>query len=156
MDDEPGFEGLEQSAHAANRRFVDAIRDGDPAAASGAYAIDARLLAPSADLIEGRERIASFWRAGLEAGIRTVDRVPLRIDGHGSVAFEIGRYAMQLRPEGGGSVVDHGAYLLVHERDPDGGWSWALEMFTPDGTPETAPRRPGARRIKEQEVSEGD
>lgn len=139
MDDDPDLEGIERSAHAANRRFVDAIRGGDSAAAASAYASDACLVAPSADLIEGRDRIASFWRAGLEAGIRTVDRIPSRIDGHGSVAFEIGRYAMRLRPAGGGSVVDRGSYLLVHKRGPDGHWSWALETFTPDGVPATAP-----------------
>jgi len=153
MDEGLDREGLERSARAANRRFVDAIRGGDPAAASSGYAVDARLLAPSADLIEGRDGIESFWRAGLDAGIRAVDRVPVRIDGHGSVAFEIGRYAIRLRPPDGGCVVDRGTYLVVHERDVDGGWAWALEMFTPEGLPQVASERP---RPFEREVGDDD
>ena len=134
-DEQPG---IEEAARAANRRFVDAIRGADPRAASSGYAEHARLLAPSADLIEGRAGIESFWRAGLEAGIRSVELVPIRIDGHDAVAFEIGHYAIRLRPPDGGSVVDRGSYLLVHERAADGTWAWSLEMFTPDGSPQVA------------------
>jgi ketosteroid isomerase-like protein len=146
MEERDAADGLERWMGAANRRFADAIRGRDPAAASAAYAVDARLLAPSADLIEGRDRIESFWRAGLEAGIRAVDREPQRIDGHGSLAFEIGRYAIRLRPPDGGCVVDRGAYLLVHERGGDGSWAWSLEMFTPAGTPQVASGSPAAER----------
>ncbi len=146
MEERDASDGLERSRRAATRRFGAAIRGGDPAAASAAYAVDARLLAPSADLIEGRDRIESFWRAGLDAGIRAVLRTPTRIDGHGSFAFEIGRYAIRLRPQDGGSVVDRGAYLLVHERDANGSWAWSLEMFTPDGSPQIASAPPAPAR----------
>ena len=143
---------LEGAARAAHRRFADAIRDGDAAAASIAYAADARLLAPSASLIEGRPGIESFWRAGLDAGIRSVELIPGRIDPRGTVAFEIGRYVIQLRPPDGGSVVDRGTYLLVHEQGVDGGWSWSLEMFTPEGSPEVAA---ASRPLAEREVGPG-
>lgn len=131
-------DGFEQAAHAANARFTDAIRGGDHVAAAATYTADARLLAPSADLIEGRDGIALFWRAGLDAGIHAVDRVPLRIDGHGSIAYEIGRYTIRLRPPAGGCVVDHGTYLVVHQLQPDGVWRWAIEAFTPEGAPRVA------------------
>ena len=52
--------------------FVAALKDGDAKAASHVYADEARLLAPSAELIQGREAIEAFWRAGLEAGISEV------------------------------------------------------------------------------------
>ncbi len=137
---------LGRAARAANRRFLAAIRRRDPVAAASGYADDARLLAPSSDLIEGRAGIESFWRAGLDAGIRAVERVPVRLDSNRSVAFEIGRYAIRLRPTGGGSVVDRGTYLLVHEHAPAGGWRWTLEMFTPDGAPQVDPPSAIAQR----------
>ena len=150
---EPGdLLSVERAARAANDRFVAAIRSHDPAAASVGYAPDARLLAPSADLIEGRDGIESFWRAGLNAGIRDVARVPVRIDARGSIAFEIGHYAIRLRPPDGGCVVDRGSYLRVHERDAGGGWAWTLEMFTPEGTPQVASATPATA---EREVIEG-
>jgi ketosteroid isomerase-like protein len=152
MDEGRDLEELERSARAAHRRFVEAIRGGDWAAASSGYAVDARLLAPSADVVEGRDGIEAFWRAGLDAGIRDVDRTPLRIDGHGSVAYEIGHYAIRLRPAGGGCVVDRGTYLVVHERDADGAWAWALEMFTPDGEPQVVSGvRPAGQEVGERD-----
>jgi ketosteroid isomerase-like protein len=131
-------DGLEQAARAATRRFVDAISGGDPAMAAVGYAEDARLLAPSATVVRGRAEIESFWRAGLEAGIRAVELRSARIDRHGSFAIETGHYSMVLRRPRGDDVVDRGSYLRVHEPAADGGWAWALEAFTPDGHPQVA------------------
>ena len=131
-------DGLEQAARAASRQFVDAIRDGDAAAAVARYTEDAWLLAPSAAVIEGRAGIESFWQAGLEAGIRAVELEPDRIDRLGAIAVEIGHYSMHLDRPGGSAVVDRGSYVLVHEPAPDGGWSWVLEAFTPEGSPQIA------------------
>jgi ketosteroid isomerase-like protein len=151
MDEPADPTALEGAARAANERFVAAIRGHDPSAASAEYAPNARLVAPSADLIEGRAGIESFWRAGLDAGIRDVARFPVRIEAHGSIAFEIGQYAIRLRPPDGGCVVDRGSYLLVHERSAAGTWAWTLEMFTPEGTPQVASAPPPLER----EVIEG-
>jgi len=137
-----GRTGLEAAARTAQVRFAAAIRSGDSTVAAAAYADHARLLAPAADPIIGRDGIASFWRAGLSAGIRAVRRTPSLIERHGDVGLEIGHYAIRLRPNGGPLVVDRGAYLLLHERDAGGDWRWALEMFTPDGTPRIAPAAP--------------
>lgn len=144
---------VKHAADAARGRFEAAIRERDAAGASTSYADAARLVAPSADLIEGREAIESFWRAGLEAGIHAVERVTVGFDARGSVAYETGRYAIHVAATtDGASVVDRGAYLLVHERTPSGGWAWALEAFTPEGAPQVVRRR-GV--TEEQEVGTG-
>jgi ketosteroid isomerase-like protein len=116
----------------ARADFVDALRGGDAAAASAVYADDAQLLAPSAELFAGREAIASFWRAGLDAGIAGIELEELTLEGGDSVAWEIGRYALRLEPADGNPVVDRGKYLLVHERQEDGSWRRAVEMFNPE------------------------
>src|SRR5262245_15243553 len=121
-------EGLEDAARDADHRFTEAIRSGDPLAASSGYARDARLLAPSAALIEGRPGIESFWRAGLDAGIRAVELEPVRVEARGEGAIEIGRYEIRLETPAG-SVVDRGTYVHVLEAGPDGHWAWSLETF---------------------------
>jgi len=111
--------------------FARAVRSGDARSASFVYADSARLLAPSAELIKGREAIESFWRAGLAAGVSDVEQVALELEGRGCVAYEIGSYAFHLRSSEGEPVVDRGKYLLVHERQPDGSWLRVVETFNP-------------------------
>jgi len=109
-------------ALAENRAsFVAALAGGDAKGAAAVYARNARLLAPSAELLRGSEAIEAFWRAGLESGIRAAELE-----------------AVQLEPAEGGTVVDRGKYLLVHERQEDGSWRWAVEMFNPDAPAATA------------------
>lgn len=112
--------------------FVAALQSGNAAAASTVYADNAQLLAPSAELFAGREAIAAFWQAGLEAGVSDIELEELTLECGGSVAWEIGLYALRLEPPEGGTVVDRGKYLLVHERQPDGSWRRAVEMFNPE------------------------
>src|SRR5687767_14545333 len=120
---------METSIAETSAAFVAALRDGDAKAACAVYADDARLLAPSAELMLGREAIESFWRAGLEAGISEVELETLELERHDGLAYEIGRYALWLRPPNDAAVVDRGKYVLVHERQQDGSWRRAVEMF---------------------------
>ena len=124
----------------AGRTFVAAIAAGDARAAARTYSPEARLLAPSVEPIEGRDAIAAFWRAGIDAGIRDVQHEPVQLEERGSVAFEFGRYAIRLEPDDGGPLLERGKYLLVHERNADGSWQRAIEMLSPDGPPESSPR----------------
>jgi len=123
---------LEETFAATRDAFVAALEGGNAKAAADVYADDARLLAPSAELLQGREAIEAFWRAGLEAGISEVELESLELERRDGLAYEIGRYTLQLEPAEGGTVVDRGNYLLVHERQEDGSWRWAVEMFNPD------------------------
>ena len=119
----------------AREDFVEALRAGDATAASAVYAADAKLLAPWADVFAGREAIAAFWRAGLDAGIAGIELEELTVAGGEGLAWEIGRYALHLEPADGRPVVDRGKYLVVHELQKDGSWRWAVEMFNPDAPP---------------------
>ena len=129
---------LDEALSENRASFVAALADGDAKAAAAVYAANARLLAPSAELLRGSEAIEAFWRAGLEAGITSAELEEVELDQHEGLAYEIGRYAVQLEPAEGGTVVDRGNYLLVHERQEDGSWRWAVEMFNPDSSPAAA------------------
>src|SRR5687768_14225582 len=93
--------------------FADAIRHGDPRTAASIYTDTARLIAPSAELIEGRESIAAFWQAGVDAGVVDVELDTVALRRGDRMAYEVGRYVLQLRPAAGQMVVDRGTYVLV-------------------------------------------
>ena len=114
--------------------FAAALERGDAGAVSGVYAEGAKLLAPSAELIEGRASIEAFWRAGIEIGVSHAEFHPIELRRNDGLAYEVGRYTLRVRGAVG-PVVDDGTYLLVHERQDDGSWRRVVEMFSPDGQP---------------------
>jgi ketosteroid isomerase-like protein len=118
---------------AARFTFIAALRRGDAVGAATAYTGDARLLAPSAELLTGRSSIASFWQAGIDAGVDWIElyALDLEIEPGGDTACEIGRYVLRLTSPSGEAVVDRGRYLLVYRREADGSWRRAAETFSP-------------------------
>jgi uncharacterized protein (TIGR02246 family) len=138
MDGQGGESGVKRAVAGTRAAFVTSLRRGDAAAAAAVYADDAKLVAPSAELIEGRDAIERFWRAGLDAGISEIELETLDVERQDGLAYEIGRYMLHLDSADGGAVVDRGKYVLVHERQEDGCWRWAVEMFNPDVPPASA------------------
>jgi uncharacterized protein (TIGR02246 family) len=138
--------GTAEGAIAESRAaFVAALNGGDAKAACSVYADEARLLPPSAELLRGRDAIEAFWKAGLAAGITEVELEAVEVERDGRLAYEIGRYALRLTPGDGGTVIDRGKYVLVHERQQDGAWRWAVEMFNPETPPVRAGGQPNER-----------
>jgi uncharacterized protein (TIGR02246 family) len=131
MDERDDATRLVEAIAETRAAFTEALRRGDAAAAAAVYAQRATLLAPSAALISGRKPIEAFWDAGIAAGITDVELEPLELRRHDGVACEIGRYGLRLDPGDGGSVLERGKYVLVHERQSDGSWRRAVEMFNP-------------------------
>lgn len=113
--------------------FTTALERGDAAGACAVYADGARLVAPSAELIEGRDAIEAYWQAGVDTGIQRLELEALDVIRGAALACEVGRYALRLVPETGGTVFEAGTYVLVHEQQVDGSWRWVIEMFNPDG-----------------------
>ena len=118
---------------AVRSAFRDAIRRGDASGAASVYGEGARLIAPSAARIEGRDAIEAFWRAGMGVGLATVDIEAAETRADRPMACELGRYEIRLEPGGGPTVVEKGSYVLVLEAIADGSWRRAVEVFSPDG-----------------------
>ena len=139
---------------AARQSFIAALRQSDASAAAGAYTDDARLLAPSSELLVGRSSIVRFWQAGIDAGVDSIElqALDLEIEPGGETACEIGRYALRLTSPSGVGVVDRGRYLLVYRREADGAWRRAAETFNPDGVPTRV--EPAALRSPEATLAE--
>ena len=115
----------------ARAAFVDAIRVGDVGAVAALYDVAARLIVPNGDVLRGRPEVAAFWKAGVNSGIVDARIEPDDVELLASVAWEVGRYELELRAEDGGRLIDRGRYLLVYGLDGDR-WQRAAEMFRPD------------------------
>jgi uncharacterized protein (TIGR02246 family) len=134
-------ESIAEDLETCRAAFASALRTGDAVAAAEAYADDATLIAPAAEVIHGRLAIEGFWRTGVETGIERIDLTVVTLQRRGDVAMEVGRYALHVTPEGGDRVVDRGRYLVLHRASPDGRWRRCAEMFSPDRPPTSGPSR---------------
>jgi uncharacterized protein (TIGR02246 family) len=113
----------------SNRRFADAAARGDARAMASVYTSDADFLPPNTETVRGQAAIESFWRGGIEMGIRGLEHETLKLEQTDGIAYEIGLYTLHFRPENGTPVTDLARYVLVHRRQPDGSWLRTVEIF---------------------------
>jgi uncharacterized protein (TIGR02246 family) len=123
----------------ARAAFAAAIQIGDAEGAAAAYAEDATLVAPAAEVLQGRAAIERFWRTGVETGVQRVELSVVAVQRRGEIAMEVGRYELHVTADAGGTVVDRGRYLVLHRTDGDGRWRRCAEMFSPDRPPTREP-----------------
>lgn len=113
-------------ADALNDTMVRGLAQGDAALVASVYAPDARLLPPGMDVQTG-PAIQEYWQAPVDAGLRYAHIETVSYEEHDDVAIEEGRW--ELRASSEAPVVDAGKFLIVHRRQPDGSWKYALDMF---------------------------
>jgi ketosteroid isomerase-like protein len=95
------------------------------AALDKVYTIDARILPPGADLIEGRENIKGFWQAAV-AGMNVQDAKLVSVNAHlaGDSVIEVGRAKLFL-PEGQSAEVKY----VVEWKQEGGAWKWHTDIW---------------------------
>lgn len=116
----------------AKASFLAALERRDAKGAAAAYAADAQLLPPFADVMAGRDAIEAFWQAGLDTGLAALELESLKLERTDRIAYEVGRYSMHVCSAEGEPIADRGTYVLVHQRQDDGSWRRAVEMFGPE------------------------
>ena len=114
---------------ASNGRFLEELARGDAAAAAAVYAEGAILLPPTGEVIRGRKAIESFWRSGIEIGVRSVELQRLEQSEADRLLYELGRYRMLVQEVEHEPKLERGAYVLLHRQEPDGSWLRAVDMF---------------------------
>jgi uncharacterized protein (TIGR02246 family) len=132
MDERTVIAPLHEHFDGARRAFRAALEKRDPAKAAEAYAMDGRLLLPSTSPLDGRPSIEAFWRAGIDAGMSSIDLEPQAVNVDSTFACEVGAYTLESSPRDEARVTEHGRYLIVHRLDADGTWRRALEVYSPD------------------------
>jgi ketosteroid isomerase-like protein len=124
---------------ASNGRFLEELARGDAAAAAAVYAEGAILLPPTGEVIRGRKAIESFWRSGIEIGVRSIELQRLEHSEADRLLYELGRYRMLVQRAEHEPKLERGAYVLLHRQEPDGSWRRAVDMFNTTA-PSDSPR----------------
>ena len=117
---------------ALNTQFVQFLEKGDAAGLASLYTPDARVMPPNAPAATG-DGIRELWAAFVGMGVDGGALKTLSVEEHGDVAIEVGEYEMRV----GGALADVGKYVVVHRRQPDGGWKLGIDIFNSDRAAET-------------------
>jgi len=109
-----------------NATMIEGFARGEAAVVASVYAPDARLLPPGMEAQTAGD-IQQFWQGAVDAGLRHAAIETVSYEEHDGLAIEEGRW--QLRASADAPVADAGKFLIVHKRQPDGTWRYALDMF---------------------------
>jgi ketosteroid isomerase-like protein len=112
--------------------LASSLAQGDSGTAASVYTADAKLLAPTADLLHGQAEIEGFWRAGVTVGVSAVEFASELLQPVGTSFVEVGRYAVLIRAARWDPTVDRGTYVVLHAQNADGSWRRAVDVFNPD------------------------
>ena len=116
---------------ALNARAMKGVESGDAALIASVYAPDARVLPPGSPVVTG-SAIQEYWEGILALGVTNGVLKTVSLEERDDVAVEEGQYEMRV----GADVVDTGKYVVVHRRQPDGGWLWGIDIWNSDSAPQ--------------------
>ena len=92
---------------------------------------NAAFMPPNAAIVEGRAAIRTAL--GAFPPMSEFSLTPVEIDGRGDLAFVRGTYAMTfVGPDGHEVGKDHGKFLEIRRRQPDGKWLIVADMYNSD------------------------
>ena len=139
-DQQPNAEA-KAAAMAADRAAIDKLRSGyqsafssnDASAAAAYFTETAVSMPPNREALIGRQAITDdmvtmFEGMGAELTISSEE-----VEVAGDWAFDRGTYAMKLTPKGDGDPMeDKGKYIVILEKQADGSWKLAREVWNSD------------------------
>ena len=113
---------------ANTKQFIEAFNKGDATAVANMYAMNARLLPPNSEMIEGRANIQKFWQGASAAGMKLTALDIVDLDVQGNTAIEVGRYTATMPGAGGAMTTDNGKYVVVWKREGRN-WKLVIDVF---------------------------
>jgi ketosteroid isomerase-like protein len=122
----PISDSIQAEMRKVNALFGETVVKGrNSAALDQVYTVDARILPPGADLIEGREKIKDFWK-GAVAGMNVQDAKLVSVNAHlaGDSIIEVGRAQLFL-PDGQSAEVKY----VVEWKQEGGAWKWHTDIW---------------------------
>jgi ketosteroid isomerase-like protein len=122
----PISDSIQAEMQKVNALFGEAVVKGrNFAALDHVYTLDARILPPGADLIEGRANIKDFWQAAV-ASVNVQDAKLVSVNAHlaGDSVIEVGRAKLFL-PEGQVAEVKY----VVEWKQEGGAWKWHTDIW---------------------------
>jgi uncharacterized protein (TIGR02246 family) len=121
----------EAAVDAALKSYVADIRTNDAAKIASWWTDDAVYIDRAEPTINGRAGMESFLK-GVLGGVRITDASVEKDDlaVSGDLAYVIGRYREVLQPREGAPVDNHGRFVFIWRRQPDGTWKIARSVGT--------------------------
>lgn len=111
-------------------RELEAFASGDRAAIDEVFTDDAVLMPPGEPTVEGKEERHAWLDGFYEHWSVEVSYTSAGITLAGDWAFERLDYTMSLTPAAGGETVAHdGTGVHIYERQPDGSWKIAWDIW---------------------------
>ncbi|HUF29941.1 MAG TPA: SgcJ/EcaC family oxidoreductase [Gemmatimonadaceae bacterium] len=130
-DEAAVLEALEQ----IDLQWEQAANRGDAAGIASLYTDDGVLLPPNSEIVQGQANIQQALQAFIDAGMTNVDFTRVAAGTSGDLAYEIGRYSLDLRPQGAAPITDIGKYVIVARRQSDGTWRLIADIFNTSQPP---------------------
>ncbi len=124
-------QSVRTTIEANTKQFIEAFNKGDAAAVANLYTMEARLLPPNAEIVEGRANIQKYWQGAITAGLKMVSLEATHIETQGNLAVEVGRYNATVPGAGGATTTDKGKYIVVWKKEAQS-WKLAADIFNTD------------------------
>lgn len=115
---------LEQSG-----AFSTAYMQGDIEALVAVYAEDGIAATGGRDFIRGHEALLRFWTLPEGRTVTHHAATPVEVHVEGDLAYDWGYYEGTVAQDGEARPPFRGKYLIVWQRDPDGVWRIAHDMW---------------------------
>jgi ketosteroid isomerase-like protein len=121
---------LVSSVQALQDTFVLGMLVGDPDLCASVYAPNAVFVPPNREQLYGRREIRDFWWQVIDGGGRGDAVITEKIERTGQdQIIEFGQYARFAEPVLLDRPVARGSYLVALERQPNGRWVWAADIW---------------------------
>ena len=125
--------------------YASAWKAGNAVVLTDLYADNALVLYPNQPALAGKPAILTYFdQFFAEFEQNEFELSSSEIEVAGSWAFDRGEYRWKVMPRSGGEAVeDHGKYLVILQRQPDGSWRVARDMDNSDRPLAQSTRGPG-------------
>ena len=127
------MQDIRDAVKAAIQTFGEAIKRGDAAAIAALYSRGATLLPPDNPMVKGTDAIEAFWQSAMNMGVRDGRLETLEVEARDDLAYEVGRFELTMRPEGGEAATLTGKYVVVWKAE-GGGWRMHVDIWNMNGS----------------------
>ena len=126
-----GTQALEQLLRDLDAKWAKAAATKDVEQTIAFYSDDAVVLPPNATSAATKETIRNGWKEMFASSGFVISWQPTRVQvaKSGGMAWVSGTYELTMNDASGKPINDHGKYLEVWEKQPDGIWKCAADMW---------------------------
>ncbi len=124
---------VESTIREIDQDFCTAFNTGNYDACAALYAPDGCFMAPNCEMVQGKHAIERAFQKFADLGYENLRLEPIRVEGSGDMAIEIGRYTVSIRQGNGTTIIDRGKYLNAWRRF--GAWLKLADCWSSDLPP---------------------